>query len=110
MIYRFVGAAALIAKAQHAVSQAIAESAEDLVSQAQERSPVDTGTLRAGIHVSELSAMQATVATGGESNEYAGYVHEGTSKMEGRPFMTEALLDNAPVYREAIQRAVHGAF
>lgn len=110
MRFSFVGAAVLIAKAQHAVAEAIAESAEDLVSQAQERAPVDTGALRAGIHTQNVGPTSAEVATGGESNEYSAYVHFGTYKMDGRPFLTEALLDNAGTYREAIQRAARGAF
>jgi HK97 gp10 family phage protein len=114
MIFRYVGDAALIAKAQGAIEQAVTQSAEDLVGEAQGRTPVDTGTLKASIHVTGIEAsgsgVIAKVATGGEANQYAVYVHEGTYKMTGRPFLTQALLDNATVYREAIIRAAQGAF
>lgn len=114
MSITYVGLGVLTAKAAAAVREAVAESAEDLVGQAMDRTPVDTGTLRASIHVAELTAngsgASAKVATGGEANEYAVYVHEGTSRMSARPFLAQALLDNAGVYAEAMARAARGAF
>lgn len=111
---RYVGSAALIAKAADPLVAAVTESAEDLVSEAQSRTPVRTGTLKASIHVNGVKVgsteISARVATGGEANEYAVFVHEGTRKMTARPFLSQALLDNADVYREAIRRAAAGAF
>lgn len=82
--------------------------------QSQDRTPVDTGALRAGEHVAEISttatSATARVATGGESNEYAIFVHEGTTRMSARPFMSQALMDNKAVYVEALRRAVSGNF
>jgi len=113
-IFVFVGPAVLVAKAQGALLAAVTESAEDLVGKAQDRTPVDTGTLKASIHVAGIqgggSSVTATVSTGGESSEYALYVHEGTYKMAGRPFLLNALLEEAPVYKEAMRRAVAGVF
>lgn len=110
----YVGSAALIARGMHALVPAVTESAEDLVSQAQSDTPVDTGTLKAGEHVAEVKVsgteVTAKVATGGESNEYAGYVHEGTYKMDARPFLADALLANAEVYKTAIEAAARGAY
>lgn len=80
--FSFIGAAALIAKAQHAMSDAVTEIAEDFVGQAQAATPVDTGTLKASIHVEGIegggNSVTATVATGGEASEYAIPVHEGS--------------------------------
>jgi HK97 gp10 family phage protein len=93
---------------------AVVDSAEDLVGKSQANTPVDTGTLRAGQHVDSISetatSVTARVATGGESDEYAIFVHEGTYKMAGRPFMANALIDNRAVYVEAIKRAARGAY
>ena len=52
---------------------------------AKQLSPVDTGRLRASIHVTPASMnLQAIIATG---TNYAVFVHEGTKYMRGRPFM-----------------------
>jgi hypothetical protein len=39
-----------------------------------------------------------------EPVDYAVYVHEGTSKLEGRPFITDALSD------ETVQQRIEQAF
>jgi HK97 gp10 family phage protein len=110
----YVGSAALIARLMDQVVPAVRESLEDLVAESQSRTPVDTGTLRAGQTVVDfrvtVTEVSGRVATGGESNEYALYVHQGTYKMAARPFMAQALLANADVYRQAIQAAAAGAF
>lgn len=112
--FRYIGTAALLGRGRAAIREAVVDSAEDLVSQAQDRTPVDTGNLKASIHVASVVGaglgVEATVATGGEANEYAIYVHEGTYKMVGRPFLSQALIDNANVYRQAIARAAQGAY
>lgn len=112
--FSFVGLPVLLAKARASVIQAVTESAEDLVGQAQDRTPVDTGTLRGSEHVASITttatSATAKVATGGEANEYAIYVHEGTTKVAARPFMSQALLDNQAVYVEALRRAASGNF
>jgi hypothetical protein len=114
-----------------AAEAAVTESAEDLVSQSQDRTPVATGTLKGSQHVESVtvsgSEVQAKVATGGEAEAYAVYVHQGHGfhasahegprmqdgsygRVPGRPFMAQALLDNAAVYKEAIAAAARGAF
>lgn len=111
--FSYIGDAALIAKGQHAITQAVTDSAEDLVGKAQEQTPVDTGTLKASIHVESIehsgNQVKATVATGGEA-DYAAYVHEGTSKMNGTPFLSNALIENRAAYLEAMARAARGAY
>lgn len=112
--FTYVGLATLTAKAMSAVEQAVTEAAEDLVDQAQTITPVDTGTLKASLHVVGVerggTTVTAKVATGGEANEYALFVHEGTTRMSARPFLATALMENAPVYVAAMQRAAAGAF
>lgn len=46
--------------------------------------PIDTGAMRRGINMS--SRQMKVVVKPSEMTEYARYVHEGTSRMIGRPF------------------------
>jgi phage gpG-like protein len=52
--------------------------------------PVDKGKLRASISV-EMRNEGGPVAYVGSNVEYAVYVHEGTRRMRGRPYLTQAL-------------------
>jgi hypothetical protein len=80
--FRYIGTAALIAKGQAALHEAVAQAAEDLLGKAQGETPVDTGTLRASLHVDGPhgggNLVFARVQTGGEASGYAIFVHEGT--------------------------------
>jgi hypothetical protein len=80
--FRYVGTEVLLAKGMAAVAAAVEQSANDLVAAAADAAPIDTGTLRASIHTdgAKISGFTVTakVATGGEANDYAVYVHEGT--------------------------------
>lgn len=80
--FRYIGTPALIARAQGALRTAVAQAAEDLTGKAQAATPVDTGTLKASIHVDGPHGggnfVFARVQTGGEANAYAIFVHEGT--------------------------------
>lgn len=96
------------------VAQAVGEAAEDLQGRAQDVTPVDTGTLKASIHVEgpEVRGNEATakVSTGGEASEYAIYVHEGTGRMEASKFIERPLLSMIPVYQRYIEEAGRKAF
>lgn len=111
--FAFVGVAALVARAEAAMTDGVTQAAEDFVGKSQAATPVDTGTLKASIHVESVtgggSSVTATVATGGEAG-YAIYVHEGTYKMAARPFMSAPLIENRAVYEEVMSRAMRGAF
>lgn len=137
----YIGLAALKERALAAVREAVVESAEHLVSEAQAAAPVRTGTLRASIHVDSVESSAigttATVATGGESSDYAIFVHEGTGphpidarnaqalawpgaahpvKSVQHPgtratkFLERPLVANRPLYLEAMARAARGEF
>lgn len=117
--FRYVGDAFLIQKGRQALAEAINEAAEDLVGKAQQVTPVDTGTLKASIHVDrEASAaaggatqMSARVATGGEANDYAIYVHEGTSRgVPAFKFLEGPLLEHRGTYIKFIRSRVAKAF
>jgi hypothetical protein len=111
---RYVGLAFLNARGIAAVSKAVGEAAEDLQGRSQEITPVDTGTLKASIHVEgpEVRGNEATakVSTGGEASEYAIYVHEGTSRVAPSKFIERPLLSMIPVYQRYIEEAGRKAF
>lgn len=107
--FRYIGIGALQARAMKAVKSATEQSAEHLVGAAQPLTRVDTGTERAGIHATDATvyalSVIARVQTGGASSEYDIYQHEGTRFMSGTHFIAIPLIENRPVYREAMRRA-----
>ena len=135
-----MGTPALLAKGMAAVTQATVESGEDLTGKAMAaETAVDTGALKAGIHAEppKISGFSVTVrvATGGESSEYAIWVHEGTGphiiraknakflhfgnvfvKQVNHPgtkaikYLERPLLENAPVYLAHIAKAARAVF
>lgn len=111
---RYVGVAFLQQRAIQAVSEAVGKAAADLEGRSQAVTPVDTGTLRASIHVEgpTISGNEATarVSTGGEASDYAILVHEGTSRMAARKYIERPLLSMLPVYQRYIEDAGKKAF
>lgn len=66
---------------------------------------VDTGQLFDSIDASVRVVSQNTVTTTvGANTPYAHYVHDGTSKLKGRPFITDAVQDS----QEEIRRILTG--
>ena len=57
------------------------------------RTPVDTGTLQRSI----AARVSGNVVYVGSDVVYAPYVHEGTQRMEARPFIDEGLEDSLPL-------------
>lgn len=57
---------------------------------AKKRAPVKTGTLRNDIN----SRVDGNVAYVGNSVSYAPFVHEGTSRMPGRPYIQWGIEDS----------------
>ncbi len=113
--FTYIGLGVMLAKGRAAIVQATTEAAEDLVGKAQAAAPVETGTLRASVHVESVEvggfSVTATVATGGEADEYAVYVHEGTSRgVPAFKYIEGPLIAHAPTYREHMARAARGQF
>ncbi len=117
----YVGLAALQARAIEALTSGVTKAAHDLEGRAKGATPVDTGTLRASIHVEgpQVGGMsvEAKVQTGGESSGYAVYVHEGTGPHKinhpGTPafkYLERPLIEMTPVYLAYMQRAAAAAF
>lgn len=67
----------------------------------------DTGNLMGSITSNVVSDRAVDVGT---NVEYAGYVHEGTYKMRGRPFLKDALTNGAQeiadVWKEYLSRGL----
>lgn len=137
----YIGLPAMQARAMGALAAAVGKAAEDLQGRAQAVTPVATGTLKASIHVEGpdvgATSVEARVATGGESSDYAIFVHEGTGphvieartakalswpgadhpvKRVNHPgtqphkFLERPLLTMTPVYLAYIQAAGREAF
>ena len=70
---------------------------------AKQRTPVATGTLRRSI----TSRVEGNAAYVGSAVEYAPFVHEGTSRMAGRPFLQEGIDDST--HRIEAKLAEYGA-
>lgn len=112
--FRYVGYGVLHAKGIAAVAHATGQSLEHLLGACQAATPVETGTLRASEHVDGPhlggDSVIGYVRTGGEADEYALYVHEGTSKMAPRKYMEGPLVANKGTYANAIKAAAAGQF
>lgn len=68
------------------VERELTDSANNIEKQAKNITPVDTGRLRASIKA-DVRGLEANIGT---DVEYARFVHDGTYKMEARPFLYEA--------------------
>lgn len=66
--------------------------------------PVDTGRLRNSItHAIDSGGGFAVIGT---NVEYAPYVHNGTSRTKGQPFLTKAVTDNSAKYGKIVEAAL----
>lgn len=115
--FRYIGLAALEAKARRAVQRATVESANHLLSEVVPATPIEEGTLRGSEQVGPIMAkgnwIEIQVFTGGESSDYAIPVHErdDASHAQGQAhFIEEPLIRNKPLYQEAMRRAARGEF
>ena len=61
----------------------------------------DTGTLMRSITFEKVGGEDAILV--GSPVEYAGYVHDGTSKMAGRPFLRDAIFEGADALKAVAQ-------
>lgn len=67
---------------------------------------VDTGRLRNSITHAIRSNNTVIVGT---NVEYATYVHEGTSRMAGRPYLTAPIQSHLNEYREVLKSEMSGS-
>lgn len=80
---------------ESALAKYLLQKGNEVVNAAKSRANVDTGLMRSSISV----RLGVDPYTGGPSAEvvaathYAKYVHDGTSYMEGNPFLEDAVHD-----------------
>lgn len=71
---------------------------------------LDTGALFDSIDAQAKRQSQNLVTvTATAGTEYASYVHNGTYKLEGRPFITDGVNEALPEIRGAIESALRNA-
>lgn len=88
-----------------AVAEAVAAGAETAADNARGVCPVDTGTLRDSIAVTQ-SGTSAQISA---NTDYAAYVEFGTSKMAAQPYLVPSLLGNENAIISAIAASLGGA-
>jgi HK97 gp10 family phage protein len=75
--------------------------------QARQLSPIDTGRLRSSIGVGAGKArVQKNTGYVGTNVEYSVYVHEGTSRMRGRPFLKNALTKTQAKIKKVLEGSI----
>lgn len=94
--------AALQAGARQVLAMTAARTARDTQLNITRMGAVDTGFLRGSIDYSS-GASEATVTA---QAEYGIYVHDGTSRMPGRPFLSTAAEANEDIFRQALEVVV----
>ena len=76
------------------VGEKLVESVQEAMLYRYYKEVVDTGRLFDSIEYKQRRVSQNTYETPvGSSVRYAGYVHEGTSRMKGRPYIRDGVMD-----------------
>ena len=71
---------------------------------------LQTGALFDSIQASAKRQSQNLVTvTASAGTDYASYVHNGTYKLEGRPFITDGVTEALPQIKSAIESALKNA-
>lgn len=117
-IIQYIGLPALVSRAMNALEEGVTEAANDLVREAQEATPVESGALKASIHTNGAersgTMVTATVQTGGEVSDYAAVQHERTDFAHPRggqaKYIEEPLLRSAPKFKKHVEDAARKAF
>lgn len=93
-------------KVSKQVEQIVRASGQQLVRQAQQFAPVDTGALRTSIGVDVTgNRKDELTATAGPTVSYAPFLEHGTSRMAPHAFMGPALDRVAPDFAAALEAA-----
>lgn len=94
---------------QEAIRRSVAKALEEigLVAEgaAKRLCPVDTGRLRNSITHAFVKEDEIAIGT---NVEYALYVHEGTSRRGGTPFLTQAVQNNAGRFATIMKKHAQG--
>lgn len=73
-----------------AIDRGVNETADQVVTTAQQRVPVDTGALRTSIEKFGAAGTGERTVEAGQSLDYAPHVEYGTDRQAAQPFMTPA--------------------
>lgn len=76
----------------------------DIVTDAQQLVPVDTGYLRGSISWDSEQDPDGAHGQAGPTATYGRYVEEGTSRMPGRPYMEPAFRRREPLMEAALRQ------
>jgi HK97 gp10 family phage protein len=90
-IWHEAAAQQLLKATNSPVGRMLARVAAKAETASKARCPVDTGRLRGSINWRIVLEGGTLCAIIGTNVEYAIYVHEGTSRMPGRPFLVEGV-------------------
>lgn len=78
---------------QDRVDQILLKAGFMIERDAKNNTPVDTGRLRSSVSTRLVAANRKSVEVG-TNVKYARFVHDGTSKVPARPFLTSAMEKN----------------
>lgn len=73
---------------------------------AKQKSPVDTGRLRASINTKVKKDLNGVLAVVGTDVEYSHYVEYGSSKAPAQPYLNPALTENIDSINKEIDQAI----
>ncbi len=93
----------IIAGMEAKASNAVAATAMQIVADAKDIAPVDTGNLRSSIRQKMKGPFEAEVRV---AAEYAGFVEYGTTKSPAQPYLTPAVALNEDDFEAAIAQVV----
>ena len=82
---------AFLKKFQGDLDDALETAGNEAVEIIKRDTPVDTGALRESVHVETDFFGNQRIVVGDEDVDYAIYVHNGTSRRVGDPFVTRNL-------------------
>lgn len=85
------GSIRIFGPADGAVARDLFRRGKKIERKAKQLCPVDTGRLRTSIHTVTFYANGEPGVRVGSDVNYAGYVHDGTRHMRGRPFLYNAI-------------------
>lgn len=91
------------------VGEAVQVMAEKIRDDAKTLAPFRTGKLRRGIRKRKTGDSSAVVGVFADEVPYAVFVHFGTSKMAGNPFLLAAFWQNAQLFRQKLLEAAKRA-
>lgn len=86
------------------VKKIVKMNGSELASEAEHKSPIDTGTLERSIHFSETANGLTAIVE--PSTEYQGYVEFGTRYMSAQPYMGPAFRKQVKQFKQDMERLV----